>query len=155
MKTPHLAGLLVPALVACALAGCRATPDYARPLPAGWPALLPLAPGEPRPDLAQEWYARDEILPALNPVLVALRPERRQKQTKKRRRGSKLVWWLGAALMTRPREGALIAGTALLMLGTCQTAYLWANYAVRAWPLALVSLMGAAVLAILYRKSNQ
>ena len=42
----------------------------------------------------------DLVLRALNPVLVALRPERR-KQTQEpveRHRGSRLVWWLGAAL---------------------------------------------------------
>ena len=41
----------------------------------------------------------DEILPALNPALVALRPERRKNVLDKRRqRGSRLVRWLGAGL---------------------------------------------------------
>jgi membrane-bound lytic murein transglycosylase A len=61
MKPSFLASVVI----ACALAGCRTTPDYTRPLPAGWPALLPLAPGEPRPDLGPQWYERDELLPAL------------------------------------------------------------------------------------------
>lgn len=47
----------------------------------------------------EERYASfDEILPALNPALVALRPERRRLELDKRQRGSRLVWWLGAGL---------------------------------------------------------
>lgn len=62
MKTFRFASLLALGL---GLAACRSTPDYGRPLPAGWPALIELAPGEARPSVAEEWYARDEILPAL------------------------------------------------------------------------------------------
>jgi serine/threonine protein kinase len=40
----------------------------------------------------------DEILPALNPVLVALRPERRRIELQKRHRRSRLAWWLGVGL---------------------------------------------------------
>jgi membrane-bound lytic murein transglycosylase A len=54
---------LAVALLAAASA-CR-TPDYGRPLPEGWPALLPLAKGEERPQLDDEWFDRAEILPAL------------------------------------------------------------------------------------------
>ena len=47
-------------------AGCKTTaPDYWKPLPAGAPALLPLAPGEQHPDFSQQWNARAELLPAL------------------------------------------------------------------------------------------
>jgi membrane-bound lytic murein transglycosylase A len=64
MLKPHLAALFVLAL-SSALAGCRTTPDYSRPLPDGWPALLPLGPNDPRPDFGAQWYERDELLPAL------------------------------------------------------------------------------------------
>ena len=40
----------------------------------------------------------DEILPALNPVLVALRPERRRSELARQRSGSRLVWWLAGGL---------------------------------------------------------
>jgi membrane-bound lytic murein transglycosylase A len=61
MKLLHAA----PFLLALA-AGCKTTtPDYWKPLPAGAPALLPLAPGEQHPDFAQQWNSRDELLPAL------------------------------------------------------------------------------------------
>ncbi len=40
-------------------------PDYGRPLPRGADALLPLGPGETRPDLRSQWVARRQILPAL------------------------------------------------------------------------------------------
>src|SRR5688572_16609787 len=46
------------------LAACTA-PDYGRPLPDGWPALLELKRGEKRPDYKASWSDRDEILPAL------------------------------------------------------------------------------------------
>jgi serine/threonine-protein kinase len=51
-----------------------------------------------RKDPEERYASFDEILPALNPVLVALRPERRKNELAKRRRGSRLVWWLGAGL---------------------------------------------------------
>jgi membrane-bound lytic murein transglycosylase A len=52
-------------LALSALAACHAKPEYGRPLPDGWPALLKLGPGEKWPDLAQQWNDREEILPAL------------------------------------------------------------------------------------------
>ena len=48
-----------------ALAACKTTPDYGRPLPPGAPALIPLEPDEPRPEYAQQWTERQDILPAL------------------------------------------------------------------------------------------
>lgn len=64
-----------PALIcaALALAACSNYPpvrvdepvDYARPLPAGADALLPLAPGEAVPDLRSTWVQRDEVREAL------------------------------------------------------------------------------------------
>jgi membrane-bound lytic murein transglycosylase A len=65
MKSSHLAALLAVFAGASTLSGCRATPDYSRPLPEGWPALLPLGPDDPRPDFGAQWYERDELLPAL------------------------------------------------------------------------------------------
>jgi membrane-bound lytic murein transglycosylase A len=66
MKLLHAAPLLL------ALAtGCKTTipaapaPDYWKELPAGAPALLPLAPGEAHPDFSQQWSAREELRPAL------------------------------------------------------------------------------------------
>ena len=50
----------------------------------------------------------DDIGRALNPVLVALRPERRRSEMEKRRRGSRLVLWLGAGL------GAVLLALAVL-----------------------------------------
>ena len=47
------------------LAACQTRPEYGRPLPEGWPALIKLAPGEARPDFAPQWEERDAILPAL------------------------------------------------------------------------------------------
>ncbi len=47
-------------------AGCKTAPDYARTLPAGAPALLPLAPGEKHPDFGPQWSVRNELLPALD-----------------------------------------------------------------------------------------
>ena len=51
---------------------------------------------EKNPD--DRYASFDEILPALNPVLVALRPERRRSHSSKPGRGTRLTWWLGAAL---------------------------------------------------------
>ena len=49
-------------------------------------------------DPDQRYASFDEVLRALNPALVALRPERRRGELEKRQRGSRLVWWLGAGL---------------------------------------------------------
>jgi len=43
-----------------------ATPDYARPLPAGAESLIPLKPGEEGPNVRAQWLARRDILPALD-----------------------------------------------------------------------------------------
>lgn len=53
-------------LLALASSACRTRPDYGRPLLPGHPALIPLAPGEKRPDFAREFAAREEILLALD-----------------------------------------------------------------------------------------
>lgn len=47
------------------ITACKTTPDYGRPLPPGAPALLPLEPGDPRPEVASQFAQRDELLPAL------------------------------------------------------------------------------------------
>jgi membrane-bound lytic murein transglycosylase A len=52
-------------LALTALAACHAKPEYGRPLPEGWPALLKLGPNEPWPDFAQQWHEREALLPAL------------------------------------------------------------------------------------------
>jgi membrane-bound lytic murein transglycosylase A len=79
MKTTLRRALLTALPLLAGLAACKATPDYSRPLPAGWPALIPLAPDEPRPSFAEEWYARDELLPALERSLEwTARPHARQ-----------------------------------------------------------------------------
>lgn len=45
---------------------CKTAPkDYGRPLPEGAPALLPLDPGEAPPRFAHDYYAKAEMLPAL------------------------------------------------------------------------------------------
>ncbi len=49
-----------------ALGGCRLQPDYNTPLPEGAPALIPLEPGERRPDFAADWGWQSELLPALD-----------------------------------------------------------------------------------------
>lgn len=46
------------------LAACT-TPDYGRPLPEGWPALIELGRGDKRPDYKASWADRDDILPAV------------------------------------------------------------------------------------------
>jgi len=56
-------------------AGCRAPsraaePDYQQPLTEGAPALLPLGPGDPVPDLAAEWRDRERIARALEQSLA-------------------------------------------------------------------------------------
>ena len=63
MKTMRIAALLA---LSATFASCRATPDYSRPLPDGWPALLPLGPNDPRPDFGAQWYQRDELVAALD-----------------------------------------------------------------------------------------
>ena len=52
-------------LTSLALTACTSTPDYGRPLPDGWPALIELAPGEDRPAFGPQWSDREDILPAL------------------------------------------------------------------------------------------
>ena len=61
-RTAFLAPLCALAL----LAGACRSPDYGRPLPDGWPALIPLEPGEKRPDFSGDWRRHDEVLPALD-----------------------------------------------------------------------------------------
>ncbi|MBL8863095.1 MAG: MltA domain-containing protein [Planctomycetes bacterium] len=49
------------------LAACKsAQPDYSKELPEGAPALLPLGPGDRRPDFRADFARRAEILPALD-----------------------------------------------------------------------------------------
>jgi len=61
LTTLALAGTLA------VLAACKSTtPDYSKELPEGAPALLPLDPGEARPDFSADFARRDEILPALD-----------------------------------------------------------------------------------------
>lgn len=63
---------LLPVLLSAVLAACAATPkpDYGRALPLGSRALLPLAPGEPRPDVTHQWYHRRDIVSALDKSLA-------------------------------------------------------------------------------------
>jgi membrane-bound lytic murein transglycosylase A len=56
-----VAAIAAAALLLPACAG----PDYGRALPPGAPALLPLEPGEPRPDVAIAWDEREVALEAL------------------------------------------------------------------------------------------
>jgi membrane-bound lytic murein transglycosylase A len=63
-------GLL--ALGIAGLAAC-ATPDYERPLPEGWSALLPLPSGVEFPPVGDSWVQRDEIVPALDRSILWLR----------------------------------------------------------------------------------
>lgn len=80
-RAPSRGGRLAAGLALLALSGaCRvyppvgsqkeATVDYARPLPEGAPALIPLGEGEPRPDLRRSWHERDEVLLALDQSLT-------------------------------------------------------------------------------------
>lgn len=65
MNTERLVTAALVVILAALSSACRTTgpqPDYGRPLPPGAPALLPLQPGEPRPDLASQWTRRDELL---------------------------------------------------------------------------------------------
>jgi membrane-bound lytic murein transglycosylase A len=65
----------LPALIALGLAtllGCR-SPDYDRPLPVGWAALLPLGPGEPFPPVGNSWTRRAELAPAIERSVTWLR----------------------------------------------------------------------------------
>ncbi len=63
------------ALLAAGLAACAGSPDYERPLPEGWPALLPVPPGE-HPDFAADWSAmKDELSPALERSIEWTRKE--------------------------------------------------------------------------------
>ena len=46
--------------------GCQTpAPDYGRPLPPGWPALLKVESTTQWPDLSRDWRRREELLPAL------------------------------------------------------------------------------------------
>jgi membrane-bound lytic murein transglycosylase A len=69
MQNPTNSRLLHGALLALLLTGCAAeplAPDYGRPLPPGSPALLPLGPDEPWPDIAADWEHREELVAALD-----------------------------------------------------------------------------------------
>ena len=58
---------------------CRTRPDYERPLPDGWSALILLEPDEPRPAFGAEWHAREELQPALERSIAWTRkPHARQ-----------------------------------------------------------------------------
>jgi membrane-bound lytic murein transglycosylase A len=48
------------------LGACKSTPDYTRVLPDGAPALIPLGPKDPLPDVSGQWEEREDILPALD-----------------------------------------------------------------------------------------
>jgi len=58
------------ALAACASEEIKK--DYGRPLPPGAPALIPLGPKEPRPDVRPEWSAKEKLLPPLDKSLEFL-----------------------------------------------------------------------------------
>lgn len=58
--------LIAALLASLALSACKSTPDYGRPLPEGWPALIELGPDEARPRFGEQWHERDEILIALD-----------------------------------------------------------------------------------------
>lgn len=69
---PRIRSALI--LLALLLASCRSAPekDFGRPLPEGAAALLPLP--EPQwPDMASDWYQRDEIRPALDRSIAWMR----------------------------------------------------------------------------------
>ena len=51
-------------LIAACLVACEA-PEWGRPLPEGWPALIKLEAGERRPDFTAAWADRHEVLLAL------------------------------------------------------------------------------------------
>lgn len=63
MRTVSLVASLI--VVLSLLPACRSTPDYARGLAPGESALLPLAPGEPLPDVGPSWHDREDVLEAL------------------------------------------------------------------------------------------
>ena len=86
-------------------------PEPLGSLISGYPVeLIQLVERCLRKDPDERCASFDEVLPVLNPVLVALRPERRKHPDEpvKRRRGSRLAWWLSAAL------GALLLALVLL-----------------------------------------
>ncbi|MBL8860080.1 MAG: MltA domain-containing protein [Planctomycetes bacterium] len=64
----HIQIILVLAL--SVFSACKSAPDYGRALPPGAPALLPLGPGDVKPDFSHQWAARDEIMPALDQSLA-------------------------------------------------------------------------------------
>ena len=58
---------LVILAVATVLGACASTPDYGRALPEGAPALIPLADGEPIPDISSAWFRlRKQIVKSLS-----------------------------------------------------------------------------------------
>jgi membrane-bound lytic murein transglycosylase A len=57
------------------IAACRTAPDYGRPLPAGAPALIELKEGEKRPDFAEGWKNRSDVLAALERSMTWTRAE--------------------------------------------------------------------------------
>lgn len=66
----HITALALAGTLAV-LAACKSTtPDYSKELPEGAPALLPLDPGEKRPDFTTDYARRDEILPALDQSIL-------------------------------------------------------------------------------------
>ena len=66
---PHLALYLVLVALVTACASHKPEPEWGRPLPEGARALLPLGPGDKRPDLAAQWERRDELLAAVELTL--------------------------------------------------------------------------------------
>ena len=61
----HLAAAACATLLVVASA-CKTTqPDYGRALPDGAPALLPLGPDEVPPRFTHDYWAKQEMLPAL------------------------------------------------------------------------------------------
>lgn len=65
MSRPAIRSLAVPATLALLAGACR-SPDYGRPLGPGEPALLKVDIAKLDLPLAEEWSAREEILPALD-----------------------------------------------------------------------------------------
>ena len=65
MRVHPPAGLAALGLALC-LCGCRVTPDFNRPLPEGWPALVKVEPAD-IPPLGGDWPGvKLELLPALD-----------------------------------------------------------------------------------------
>jgi serine/threonine-protein kinase len=62
------------------------------------PQLIQIVERCLKKDPKDRYASFDEILPALNPVLVALRPERRKSEIEKPGGAPRLGWWIGAGL---------------------------------------------------------